>query len=117
MLMIPMMRGDCKFGAHAFVFIYGPRQKALDAALAELGANARAVKGSVSDEADLDRFYAAVKAERGSLDIFLGSGRFDHPDRIERRHHGRSGLHGLQRKEGGRAQSRAHLGGGSEGYR
>ncbi len=53
----------------AFVFIFGRRQDALDAAVAELGSNARAVRGSVSDEADLDRLYAAVKAERGSLDI------------------------------------------------
>jgi NAD(P)-dependent dehydrogenase (short-subunit alcohol dehydrogenase family) len=53
----------------AFVFIFGRRQEALDAAVAELGPNARAVKGSVSDEADLDRLYAAVKAERGTLDI------------------------------------------------
>jgi NAD(P)-dependent dehydrogenase (short-subunit alcohol dehydrogenase family) len=52
----------------AFVFIFGRRQDALDAAVAELGPNARAVKGSVSDEADLDRLYAAVKAERGTLD-------------------------------------------------
>jgi NAD(P)-dependent dehydrogenase (short-subunit alcohol dehydrogenase family) len=35
----------------AFVFIFGRRQEALDAAVAELGPNARAVKGSVSDEA------------------------------------------------------------------
>ena len=49
----------------AFVFIFGRRQKELDAAVAELGPNARAVKGSVSDEADLDRLYAAVKTERG----------------------------------------------------
>jgi hypothetical protein len=34
--------------------------------VAELGPNARAVKGSVSNEADLDRLYAAVKAERGT---------------------------------------------------
>ena len=53
----------------AFVFIFGRRQEALDAAVADLGPNARAVKGSVSDEADLDRLYAAVKAERGSLDV------------------------------------------------
>ena len=39
----------------AFVFIYGRRQDALDAALAVLGPHARAVKGSVSDEADLDQ--------------------------------------------------------------
>jgi len=57
----------------AFVFIFGRRQDALDAALAELGADARAVKGSVSDGADLDRLYAAVKAERGTLDIVFAN--------------------------------------------
>ena len=57
----------------AFVFIFGRRQEALDAALAELGPNARAVKGSVSDEADLDRLYAAVKVERGTLDIIFAN--------------------------------------------
>jgi len=50
----------------AFVFIFGRRQEALDAAVADLGPSARAVKGSVSDLADLDRLYAAVKAERGT---------------------------------------------------
>src|SRR6186713_3473277 len=57
----------------AFVFIFGRRQEALDAALADLGPNARAVKGSVSDLADLDRLYAAVKAERGTLDIVFAN--------------------------------------------
>ena len=57
----------------AFVFIFGRRQEALDAAVAELGPHARAVKGSVSDEADLDRLYAAVKAERGSVDIVFAN--------------------------------------------
>jgi NAD(P)-dependent dehydrogenase (short-subunit alcohol dehydrogenase family) len=57
----------------AFVFIFGRRQEALDAAVAELGPNARAVKGSVSDEADLDQLYAAVKAERGTLDIVFAN--------------------------------------------
>ena len=57
----------------AFVFIFGRRQDALDAALAELGPNARAVQGSVADPADLDRLYAAVKAERGSLDIVFAN--------------------------------------------
>ncbi len=57
----------------AFVFIFGRRQEALDAAVANLGPNARAVKGSVADEADLDRLYAAVKAERGSLDIVFAN--------------------------------------------
>ena len=46
----------------AFVFIFGRRQKELDAAVADLGPNARAVKGSVSDE-----------AERGTLDIVFAN--------------------------------------------
>jgi NAD(P)-dependent dehydrogenase (short-subunit alcohol dehydrogenase family) len=59
----------------AFVFIFGRRKDALDAAVAELGPSARAVQGSISDEKDLDRLYAAVKAERGSLDIvFVNAG-------------------------------------------
>ncbi|KAK9350223.1 hypothetical protein V1523DRAFT_446534 [Lipomyces doorenjongii] len=37
------------------------------------GPNARAAKGSVSDQADLDRLYAAVKAERGTLDIVFAN--------------------------------------------
>ena len=57
----------------AFVFIFGRRQDALDAAVADLGSNARAVAGSVSNEADLDRLYATVKAERGTLDIVFAN--------------------------------------------
>jgi NAD(P)-dependent dehydrogenase (short-subunit alcohol dehydrogenase family) len=57
----------------AFVFIFGRRQKALDAAMAELGPNARAVKGSVSNLDDHDRLYAAVKAERGTVDIVFAN--------------------------------------------
>ena len=62
----------------AFVFVFGRRQEALNAAVADLGPHARAVKGSVADEADLDRLYAAVKAERGTLHIVFanaGAGR------------------------------------------
>jgi NAD(P)-dependent dehydrogenase (short-subunit alcohol dehydrogenase family) len=57
----------------AFVYIFGRRQAALDATVAKLGPNARAVQGSVSDPADLDRLYAAVKAERGTLDIVFAN--------------------------------------------
>ncbi len=57
----------------AFVFIYARRQASLDAAVAKLGPHARGVQGSVSDLADLDRLYAAVKAERGSLDIVFAN--------------------------------------------
>ena len=39
-----------------------------------------------------------------------GQGRFDHPDRIERRHHGCPGNERLQREQGGSSQPRAELG-------
>ena len=63
----------------AFVYIFGRRQELLDAAVATLGENARAVRGSVSDLADLDRLFATVKAERGGIDILFanaGTGAF-----------------------------------------
>lgn len=63
----------------AFVYIFGRRQKPLDAALAQLGSSARAVRGSVTDLSDLDRLYATVKAERGSIDVLFanaGTGAF-----------------------------------------
>lgn len=77
----------------AFVYIFGRRQAALDAAVATLGENARAVQGSVADPADLDRLYATIRAERGGLDILFanaGAGAFaalgeitaDHYDQI-----------------------------------
>ncbi|RYZ14064.1 MAG: SDR family oxidoreductase [Alphaproteobacteria bacterium] len=57
----------------AFVYIFGRRQEALDAALKKLGPNARAVRGSVTDMADLDRLFDTVKRERESLDILLAN--------------------------------------------
>lgn len=63
----------------AFVYIFGRRQDALDKALNELGPNARAVRGSVTDLADLDRLYETVNAERGGVDVVFanaGTGAF-----------------------------------------
>lgn len=63
----------------AFVYIFGRRQETLDAAVAQLGSSARAVQGSVTDPADLDRLYETIKMERGGLDILLanaGTGAF-----------------------------------------
>ncbi|MBD8618408.1 SDR family oxidoreductase [Sphingomonas sp. CFBP 13728] len=57
----------------AFVYIFGRRQAALDAALVELGENARAISGSVSDMADLDHLFETVRTERGSLDILFAN--------------------------------------------
>lgn len=43
--------------------------------MAELGSNARTARGSVPDEADLERRYDAVKAERGCPDnVFANAG-------------------------------------------
>lgn len=63
----------------AFVYLFGRRQEQLDAAVAQLGPQARAVRGSVTEAADLDRLYETVKAERGGLDILFanaGTGAF-----------------------------------------
>ncbi|HWJ74845.1 MAG TPA: SDR family oxidoreductase [Kaistia sp.] len=57
----------------AFVYLFGRRQDALDDALRQLGNAARAVQGSVTDPADLDRLYQSVKDERGSLDIVFAN--------------------------------------------
>jgi len=57
----------------AFVYIFGRRKEQLDAAVARLGPNARAVAGSVTNFEDLDRLYAAVKSERGELDIIFAN--------------------------------------------
>ncbi|PJG53038.1 oxidoreductase [Bradyrhizobium forestalis] len=63
----------------AFVYLFGRRQEPLDAAVAQLGSSARAVRGSVTDLSDLDRLYATVKAERGNVDVLFanaGTGAF-----------------------------------------
>jgi Dehydrogenases with different specificities (related to short-chain alcohol dehydrogenases) len=57
----------------AFVYLFGRRQEKLDAAIDSLGPNARAIAGSVSDAADLDRLFDAVKQERGKLDILFAN--------------------------------------------
>jgi NAD(P)-dependent dehydrogenase (short-subunit alcohol dehydrogenase family) len=58
-------------GAH--VFITGRRQAELDAAVAELGGNATAVRGDVSKLADLDRLVATIRSTKGRLDIVFAN--------------------------------------------
>jgi len=57
----------------AYVFITGRRQSELDKAVAEIGSNVTAIQGDISDLDDLDRLYATIKAEKGSLDIIVAS--------------------------------------------
>jgi len=58
-------------GAH--VFITGRRQKNLDEALSELGANVTAVQGDVANLNDLDRLFSVIKQEKGRLDIVFAN--------------------------------------------
>lgn len=63
----------------ARVFMSGRRQKELDAAVAEVGENARGIQGDVSVLADLDRLFAIVKDEAGTIDVLFanaGGGEF-----------------------------------------
>ena len=57
----------------AFVYIFGRRQEALDAALAELGADARSVRGDITNLEDLDHLFETVKIEKGSIDVLFAN--------------------------------------------
>ncbi|ACD15515.1 SDR family NAD(P)-dependent oxidoreductase [Paraburkholderia phytofirmans] len=66
-------------GEGARVFMTGRRQEELDKAVAEVGGNARGIRGDVSNLADLDRLYATIKDEAGVIDILIanaGAGEF-----------------------------------------
>ncbi|MFP3546917.1 glucose 1-dehydrogenase [Rhizobium sp. SIMBA_035] len=63
----------------ARVFMTGRRKEQLDAAVSEVGPNARGVQGDVSKLDDLDRLYEIVQTEAGTLDILCanaGGGEF-----------------------------------------
>lgn len=57
----------------AYVFITGRRQEELDRAVSWIGENVTAVRGDVTNDADLDRLAATVKAKKGTLDIIVAS--------------------------------------------
>jgi len=58
-------------GAH--VFITGRRQAELDEAVTQMGRNVTGVQGDVSNLADLDRLFAAVKQQQGHLDVLFAN--------------------------------------------
>ena len=63
----------------AIVYMTGRRQAELDAAVAAVGPNARGVQGDIANLDDLDRLYAIIKAETGTIDILFanaGGGEF-----------------------------------------
>jgi NAD(P)-dependent dehydrogenase (short-subunit alcohol dehydrogenase family) len=55
----------------AYVFITGRRQAELDKAVALIGRNVTAVQGDITKLQDLDGMAAAVKAEKGIVDIIV----------------------------------------------
>ncbi len=57
----------------ASVFIFGRRQAALEAAVQEIGGEIEAVQGDATNEADLDRLFAAVKERKGRLDVLVAN--------------------------------------------
>jgi NAD(P)-dependent dehydrogenase (short-subunit alcohol dehydrogenase family) len=57
----------------AYVFITGRRQSELDAAVRQIGKNVTGVQSDVSNLADLDRLYAAVKDQKGRIDILFAN--------------------------------------------
>src|SRR5207344_1212481 len=57
----------------AYVFITGRRQSELDAAVRQIGKNVNGVQSDVSNLADLDRLYAAVKEQKGRIDILFAN--------------------------------------------
>jgi NAD(P)-dependent dehydrogenase (short-subunit alcohol dehydrogenase family) len=57
----------------AYVFITGRRQPELDAAVKEIGGNVSAIRGDVSNLADLDRVFATIKKQKGRLDILFAN--------------------------------------------
>jgi NAD(P)-dependent dehydrogenase (short-subunit alcohol dehydrogenase family) len=60
----------------AYVFIMGRRGDELAKAKAAIGKNVTTVRGDIARLEDLDRLYAAVKAEKGALDIVVASAGF-----------------------------------------
>ena len=55
------------------VFITGRRKDVLDAAVAEIGRNVTAIPGDVSNLADLDRLYDAVRKQNRKLDVIFAN--------------------------------------------
>jgi len=57
----------------AYVFITGRRDQELAAAVKEIGSNVTGVRGDVSNLGDLDRLFAQIKGEKGTLDIVFAN--------------------------------------------
>lgn len=73
----------------AYVYITGRRQTELDAAVRELGENARGIQGDVTNLSNLNHLFKTIKEEKGSLDVVFanaGWGEYAHIDSITEEH-------------------------------
>ena len=68
-------------GAH--VFIFGRRQEQLDDAVKRIERNVTAIKADAANLDDLDRVAAAVKAEKGVVDIIVSNAGFTEQSSID----------------------------------
>src|SRR5438046_5536027 len=57
----------------AYVFITGRRDAELTAAVKAIGRNVTGIQGDVSNLGDLDRLFAQIKREKGTLDIVFAN--------------------------------------------
>src|SRR6476661_9061732 len=57
----------------AYVFIAGRRDAELAAAVREIGSNVTGVQGDVSKLGDLDRLFARIEQEKGTLDVVFAN--------------------------------------------
>ena len=59
----------------AYVFITGRREAELAAAVKEIGSHVTGVQADVSNPGDLDRLFAQIRQEKGTLDsMFANAG-------------------------------------------
>jgi NAD(P)-dependent dehydrogenase (short-subunit alcohol dehydrogenase family) len=66
----------------AFVYILGRRQSELDRAAALIGQHVATVQGDVQSIRDLDRLYAGIREEKGSIDVLVANSGFIDPQSL-----------------------------------
>jgi NAD(P)-dependent dehydrogenase (short-subunit alcohol dehydrogenase family) len=66
----------------AFVYIFGRRQSELDRAAALIGQRVATVQGDVQNICDLDRLYARIREEKGSIDVLVANSGFIDPQSL-----------------------------------
>jgi NAD(P)-dependent dehydrogenase (short-subunit alcohol dehydrogenase family)/TolB-like protein len=70
---IGLATAKCLAAEGAFVFVTGRRRDELDAAVAAIGTDAIAIRGDMSNLADLDNLFDRINAEKGRIDILFAN--------------------------------------------